>query len=168
MTKRRRFGVVRRATPARRTFRGILFDSLLEATRAMQLAAMESEGQTWQPHPKFILGCPENVYTADFRVWPHAGCCIEWRSLVNGKLVSTRVHAPNGYVEEVKSAVQIGVRRLMKLWKAHGQVPLLILTAAGGEGIRQQWSRRVIVPLDKTSQHVHNTGRVELEPPTRP
>jgi hypothetical protein len=144
---RKRYGVVKRSSPERRTFQGVVYDSLLEMHRAwqlrtMQVGTLEREGLTWEPHPKFTLGCPENTYTADFRVWTpdHPHLC--WIQRGRRRIVDT----PDGYVEEVKGPVRTGIGRLKKLWKAYGPVPLVLLTWEHGTGLGTTWARTVILP----------------------
>lgn len=147
---RKRFGVVKRSAPERRTFDGVVYDSLLECSRAQQLAALESTGLTWEPHPEFTLGCPENTYTADFRAFTPDDQSYYWNEENLRSGCRTRsVLIPNGWVEEVKGPVKTGVGRLKKLWKAYGTVPLVILTAVGKSAGSQQWNREVILPCKK-------------------
>jgi hypothetical protein len=119
---------------------------------AMQFAAQESSGLLWERHPVYYLGCKENAYCADFRVWTPEIPTYDY-SVLSQKNDSLRrtVPIPDGFVVEVKGPVQTGVWRRMMLWKAHGPagIPLVIMTAAGGtpiDGLKQRWTRRVIVP----------------------
>ena len=146
--KRKRYGVVQRSSPERRTFRGVVYDSRLDCSRAMQHAAQEPTGLIWTYHPRFTLGCPENIYTADFLVKTPEFPCLLWEPTFKGSASYTDwIPIPDGYVEEVKGPVRTGVGRLRKLWRTYGKVPLVILTGVGNaSGLKQQWRREVVIP----------------------
>ena len=158
---RKRYGVIQRSSVKRRTFSGIAYDSLLECCRARQLAVQEPTGLQWEAHPKFTLGCPENTYTADFRVWSADDPRLFVRVPASGWPASGRmIDVPEGWAEEVKGPVTEGVERLKTLWRAHGPVPLVILTRTGGNGLQTRWSRAVIIPRGAGEDFSDNqTGR---------
>lgn len=142
-----RYGVVKRSPPERRTFLGVVWDSLLERKRAEELALQEPVGLIWEPHPTFTLGCPENRYTADFRVWTPDIPWFDYTVLNRkGELIRKSVPVPDGWVEETKSVVRTGIGRLVRLWKAYGSVPLVILTE---DKKTRGWIRRVVIPKGK-------------------
>lgn len=142
---KKRHGIFKRSKPENRTFRGIIFDSILDRNRAVELAARESEGLRWEPYPEFVLGVPARRRKLDFHVWTPAHPYLQWvtEHTIHGQPHS-RAHCieiPNGYVEEIKGPVQTGVRLLVSLWKACGPVPLVIRTyKKTGETVR------VVVP----------------------
>ena len=144
---KKRHGIFKRSSPERRTFRDVVYDSLLEYCRAKQLAMNETIGLTWQPHPQFILGCPENTYAADFRVRTPDTPVLYW-TVANrlGGVRARSIPVPDGWIEEVKGPVRAGVGRLKRLWKAYGTLPLVILTHDGGSGLQTRWTRSVVVP----------------------
>ena len=51
-------------------YNGVRYASKAEAARAaeLDLAVKVRDAEIWLPQPKFRLGCPENVYVADFFV----------------------------------------------------------------------------------------------------
>lgn len=153
---RKRYGVVKRSPPERRTFQGVVYDSLLEMHRAWQLATMEGGGLTWEPHPTFVL-CREDeppgiirlsTYTADFGARTPDEPHLFWYAPTKRDPARVLcVDVPDGWVEEVKGPVRTGIRRLVARWKAYGKVPLVILTATSGHGLHVQWKRTVVVPV---------------------
>jgi hypothetical protein len=89
------------------TYNGVRYASRGEAQRAEWLDMQVGLGNVlfWVGQPKFRLGCPENVYVADFLVVTRAGV----------------------YVEDVKGAETAKFKRDKKLWKAYGPCELVIV-----------------------------------------
>jgi hypothetical protein len=89
-------------------YNGVRYDSKAEAERAKYLdsAITGIREHWWIAQPKFRLGCPENVYVADFLV------CS-----------SGKVH-----VEDVKGMMTPKFRRDMKLWQRYGPCQLWVIT----------------------------------------
>jgi hypothetical protein len=111
-----KFGAVRT------TYNGRSYASKAEATRAQVLDHLKAAGQIrdWTPQPRFRLGCPENVYIADFDVLGADG---------------------RRWVEDVKGHETAKFKRDKKLWRAYGPCPLHVLR--GG-------SRVVIEPRERS------------------
>lgn len=88
---------------------GRTYASKAEALRAAELDALKAAGviRHWEPQPRFRLGCAENVYVADFLVWPADRSGPVW-------------------VEEVKGRDTSKFRRDLKLWARYGPCDLLI------------------------------------------
>ena len=145
---RYRYGVVKRSSPERRTFRGYVFDSLLEHSRAQQLAVGEADGYEWAYHPMYFLGCPENKYKADFKVKHPRLRYIEVHCPTRKNPTRRiRIDGCNEWVEEIKGPVRTGIGRLKELWKKYGPVPLIIHTGVGrATGLKQQWRRELVIP----------------------
>lgn len=87
-------------------YNGVRYDSKSEAAQARHLDDLKPLGIWWVGQPKFRLGCPENVYVADFLVVdPTMG-----------------VH-----VEDVKGKETAKFKRDCRLWKRYGPCPLWII-----------------------------------------
>jgi hypothetical protein len=87
-----------------RTHNGITYASKIEMRRAQFWSAQL--GCVVIEQPKFRLGCPENVYIADFLVIP-----VEGRP----------------WVEDVKGTETPKFKRDKKLWKRYGPLELRIV-----------------------------------------
>lgn len=85
------------------------YASKAEAFRAQQLDTQIKLGivDWWIGQPKFRLGCPENVYVADFLVVTDKG-----------------VHA-----EDVKGVVTAKFKYDVKLWRQYGPCNLWVVSA---------------------------------------
>jgi len=103
---------------AKRTlYRGVFYASKAEALRANQLdlivrAGKEPRmgGQTpavlfWVPQPKFRLGCPENVYVADFLV----------------------IGPDRAWAEDVKGHETPTFKKNVRLWRVYGPCELHVI-----------------------------------------
>ncbi len=92
----------------RTAYNGVTYDSKAEANRAEHLDSLKAAGlvREWRRQPTYRLGCPENVYRADFEVV-----------------------GPDGSVwaEDVKGVETAKFRRDKKLWASYGPHPLKIL-----------------------------------------
>jgi hypothetical protein len=88
---------------------GVRYASKGEAARAQALEFLQECGKVllWIGQPKFRLGCPENVYVADFLV-----CWADGRVMA----------------EDVKGHRTAKFRRDINLWRAYGRCPLRIIT----------------------------------------
>lgn len=88
---------------------GVVYDSKAEAARAKELDEMAAGGLIafWVAHPKFRLGCPENVYVAD--------------ALVVG------LDGLGTWVEDVKGKRTAKFNRDVKLWRKYGPCNLKII-----------------------------------------
>jgi hypothetical protein len=86
---------------------GIRYDSKAEAKRAEYLDSLAPAGVWYVRQPTFRLGCPENVYRADFLV----------------------VSGPGGgvHVEDVKGHETEKFARDKRLWAAYGRCELRII-----------------------------------------
>lgn len=87
------------------TYKGVRYASRAEAARAEFLDSCAPIGVRWIGQPRFRLGCPENVYVADFLVWD-----------------GVRVH-----VEDVKGVRTAKFARDVKLWRAYGPADLWVV-----------------------------------------
>lgn len=87
------------------TYAGVRFASKAEANRAEALDDMKARGLIawWIGQPKFRLGCPENVFYADFLV-----------------IAPCREGGLTVWVEEVKGVRTPKFVRDIKLWKRFG------------------------------------------------
>ena len=96
-----------RAEPVR--YNGVRYDSKAEAARAVELDLLQRAGEitTWIGQPTVRLGCAENIYRPDSLVIPPIG--LPW-------------------FEDVKGFETPKFRRDKKLWRAHGRLPLRIIT----------------------------------------
>jgi hypothetical protein len=104
-----RFGGGRNKYRAKPTiYNGVRYASKAEAARAEALDALVGMRLVafWVPQPTFRLGCPENVYRADFLVVDADGAV---------------------WVEDVKGVETAKFRRDKKLWAAYGPCRLHIL-----------------------------------------
>lgn len=92
----------------RTEYNGVTYASKAEAARAAALDMLISGGEVLavERQPRFTLGCPENVYVADFKV-----------QMANGKW----------HIEDVKGMETAKFRHDKKLWKAYGPMPLHII-----------------------------------------
>jgi hypothetical protein len=99
----------------RTEYAGVMYDSAAEADRAMHLDALVRSGEVfwWVGQPKFRLGCPENVYVADFVV----------------------VGPEEVHVEDVKGLDLPKFRRDVRLWRRYGPCQLLVVRKGGVEVI---------------------------------
>lgn len=88
-------------------YNGVRYASKGEAARAKALDNFKDAGLIfwWIGQPKFRLGCPENVYVADFLV----------------------VGAAGTHVEDVKGMETPKFKRDKKLWMAYGPTELWII-----------------------------------------
>ncbi len=90
---------------AQRTeYAGVMYASKAEAAYAQYLDA--GTGIFWVPQPKFRLGCPENVYVADFLVSEAFG---------------------DSWVVDVKGMETPKFKRDKKLWAKYGPCELRII-----------------------------------------
>ena len=103
-------------------YNGVRYASKAEAARAVELDQMLLAGEilVWIGQPTFRLGCPENVYRADFLVVPPVG--------VNG----------TPWVEDVKGMETPKFRRDKKLWKRYGRLNLHIIKGKKTEVVRPE------------------------------
>ena len=115
-----------RAKP--KTINGIRYASTAEADRAAELELNVRAGliRSFRRQPEYHLGCPENVYVADFEV--------------TGKLGSL-------FTEDVKGVETPKFRRDKKLWAKYGPHPLLVMKRKG-----KGWKREIIVPEAQAKQ----------------
>ena len=98
-----------RVSPAEeRYFNGRTYASKAEMRYAQTLELLKEAGDVIEyiEQPKFRLGCPENVYVADFLV--------------------IRADEPP-YVVDVKGMETNKFKRDKKLWMAYGRLPLVII-----------------------------------------
>lgn len=93
-----------------KVYAGVRYASKAEAERAEFLDGLASIGLRWIGQPRFRLGCPENLYVADFLVWG---------SLSGDGSV---------YVEDVKGHRTAKFARDVRLWRAYGPCQLWIIT----------------------------------------
>lgn len=100
-------------------YNGVKYASKAEADYARLLDA--TPDLWWIGQPKFRLGVPENVYVADFLVFE------EGRDIV--------------HVVDVKGHRTPKFKRDVKLWKAYGPCPLLIVSGKKSEWIRPKPQR---------------------------
>lgn len=91
---------------------GVRYDSRAEAHRAAELDLLVLSGtiRFWVRQPSFRLGCPENVYRADFLVVPRSG---------------------GAWVEDVKGVHTAKFARDAKLWARYGPCPLHVIGRGG-------------------------------------
>ncbi len=110
-------------------YNGLRYDSKAEARRAQELDFLEGAGEIafWIRQPTFYLGCPENVYRADFLV-VHTG--------------NYPKHQGVAHVEDVKGRETPKFKRDRKLWAAYGPCELHIKKCRGSS----PWMTGVIVP----------------------
>lgn len=106
----------------RTEYNGVTYASKAEATRAEELDLWLKSGDvvSVERQPRFTLGCPENVYVADFRV-----------TCSNGSV----------HVEDVKGCETAKFRHDKKLWRRYGPCPLSIMKHRGA-----RWDVEVIIP----------------------
>lgn len=111
--KRSKYGV---APKAERTYNGVVYASKLEAARAKVLDRLVQKKiiRFWIGQPKFRLGCPENVYIADFLVIDMDG---------------------GFWVEDVKGYQTRKFKRDKWLWRKYGPCRLSILNRRNPEFI---------------------------------
>jgi len=102
----------------RTEYNGRTYASKVEAKRAWQLDRLVIFGKvlSWTPQPRFTLGCPENVYVADF--------------LVEGADGTT-------WAEDVKGFETLAFKRNKRLWKVYGKHDLRILKRKGASWVVQ-------------------------------
>lgn len=88
------------------TYKGVRYSSKAEANRAEQLDRDLKAGliRFWLGQPKFRLGCPENVYVADFLV-------IDFDTF---------------WAEDVKGVRTAKFNKDVRLWEAYGPCELRI------------------------------------------
>ena len=121
------------APKAERTIGGITYASKAESLRAAQLKLLvDSCGWIVTPQPRFTLGCPENVYIADFLVSDNEG---QWFHDCDPAVNVTT------WVEDVKGIETQKFRHDVKLWRKYGPCPLVILKHKGAG-----WKRWVVLP----------------------
>ncbi len=106
MTDYRFHKPIKRSNAERRTFNGIVYDSILEMQRAAELETLRKAGEivAWFRQVPVSLGL-DTVTRVDF--------------LIVG---TNRV-----WCEEVKGFDTREFRRIMRLWKEYGPLPLLVL-----------------------------------------
>jgi hypothetical protein len=94
-----------RAVPT--VYNGVRYASKAEAERAKALDGMVAAGRIREfvRQPVFRLGCPENVYRADFLV----------------------IDDDEAWVEDVKGHETAKFKRDVKLWRAYGRLDLYII-----------------------------------------
>ena len=92
----------------RAEYAGLAYDSRAEARRAKALDEDRAAGAVswWIRHPKFHLGCPENVYIADALVVTPGGVRVE----------DTKGHRTKKFLHDVK------------LWRSYGPCELWVIT----------------------------------------
>lgn len=95
-----------RAVPT--VYNGVRYASKSEAKYAQHLDLLQRSGQVrwWIGQPKFRLGCPENVYVADFLVQYDDGDCA---------------------AIDVKGVRTDKFRRDCILWRKYGRMPLRVV-----------------------------------------
>lgn len=101
----------------RTEYNGVNYASKAEAARAEWLNSNNSVAsgtEMWIPQPKFRLGCPENVYVADFFVVTY--------DMDNGL---------DYHVEDVKGPETPKFKRDKKLWAKYGPCELHIVKRKG-------------------------------------
>ena len=128
---------------AQRTeYNGVTYASRAEATRAAELDQLVEAGEIewWIGQPKFRLGCPENVYVADFLVAVYV--CF-----------ST---ACDMHVEDVKGQSLPKFKRDCKLWRQYGPIPLHVKRRKG-----DGWDTEVIEPKPRTANRRASKGTTE-------
>lgn len=96
----------------RTEYNGVSYASKAEARRAKQLDELKPIKivDWWLAQPKFRLGCPENVYVADFLV------------VMRLSGLGPRIH-----VEDVKGIKTAKFNRDVKLWAKYGPCQLWII-----------------------------------------
>ena len=108
----------------RRTYNGVVYASLTEARRAQVLdGGSLCEILWWIGQPLFRLGCPENIYRADFLV----------------------VGLNGVWVEDVKCRETREFRRNVKLWRKYGPCELRVVKPHGRTG----WKYESVSPERK-------------------
>ena len=114
---RNKYGAVRTE------YNGVTYASKAEAARAAALDLLKAGGEvvSIERQPRYALGCPENVYVADFLVRDR-----------HGKV----------WTEDVKGVETSKFRRDMKLWRVYGPHPLHI--------IRNARTVKIVVPNTAT------------------
>ena len=129
--RRNKYGV---APKEERTFNGKVYPSKAEMTRAEQHAiASKVDGYAVVEQPKFTLGCPENVYRADF--------LLSSTRPIRFFLADGRTVTETQWVEDVKGVETAKFKRDVKLWRSYGPCVLVILKRSGGS-----WKRTYVVP----------------------
>lgn len=93
---------------------GLSYASKAEAKRADELDLLTKlhHIRGYISQPRFRLGCPENVYVADFLVFPKKG---------------------DPWAEDVKGVQTQKFKRDTKLWKAYGPCKLHVLSGPNTE-----------------------------------
>lgn len=121
-----------RAVPTE--YNGVRYHSKAEAARAQHLDMLKAAGEVveWHRQPRFTLGCPENVYVADFLVKDRNG----W------------------HTEDVKGAETAKFRHDKKLWRVYGCQPLHIIR--GGKTVE------VIVPGEPAPKRRRKSQNAEV------
>jgi hypothetical protein len=108
-----------RTFKAKRTeYEGVLYDSIAESRRAMELDLLQRAGKVawWVRQVTFRLGCPENTYRVDFVVAEPAP------GAANAAINALVVHA-----EDVKSIETREFARHKRLWAKYGIMPLHVI-----------------------------------------
>lgn len=119
-----------------RTFLGEIFASKAEMHYYMCLKMMQNSGGicNLERQPKFELGCPENVYRADFKYQrPLAGVPDILETIV----------------VDVKGMTTQSFRRHRKLWSVYGSFPLHIVKGSYQSGFK---TVEIIVPGAKLAR----------------
>ena len=121
---------------AKRTpYNGVTYASKAEAKRAAELDKVDA--WWWVGQPKFRLGCPENVYVADFLV-----------------VTKDAIKGGGVRVEDVKGMETATFKRNKRLWKKYGPCDLVILKRKGNG-----WTTETITPGTETETKTPNSGR---------
>lgn len=109
------------APAAERFHNGRTYASKAEMMYAQQLDALKEARAIIEyiEQPKFRLGCPENVYVADFLVW-------ELTDFEGYNVIDC-------YVVDIKGVETPKFRHDRKLWAAYGMLPLHIVKRVGGK-----------------------------------
>lgn len=93
-------------------YKGEMFDSKAEATRAWELDMLMQAGKiaAWQRQVTFKLGCPENRYRIDFLVWDADG---------------------RTWAEDVKGVDTPAFLKNVRLWRKYGPCTLRVVRRGG-------------------------------------
>lgn len=103
---------------------GVRYASKAEGARAVHLDMLVRTGKIgwWIGQPKFRLGCPENIYVADFLVVGTDGRVLR--------------------VEDVKGMETQKFKRDRRLWKRYGPCRLWVV-----KPLASSWSADQVVPV---------------------
>ena len=121
---------------------GVVYASKNEMIRAMELDRLHlAAGWQVTRQPIYTLGCPENVYRADFYVWVGEDDGPMYFETPTGLIVA------HCWVEDVKGFRTPAFKRHVRLWRKYGTMPLVILTKQ-----TKGWKREVILPGSKPTR----------------